>query len=122
MNNNDYAFVTIDDTIINLADTNSFDSIFFIPGISAPGTASFSERTGIRGQDTFTYTFDTTGTFTVGLGVVDQGDFITSSALLIENVELTSVPEPSSGVTILGLGMAMGVSGFCQKKLSKRNK
>ncbi|MGK7939128.1 MAG: PEP-CTERM sorting domain-containing protein [Crocosphaera sp.] len=127
LNNNDYAFVTINDTIITLADTNSFDSIFFVPGISAPGTANFIERTGVIGQDTFTYTFDTTGTVTVGLGLIDQGDFITSSALWVENVELTnaeltSVPEPSYGVTILGLGMAMGISGFCKKKLSKRNK
>ncbi len=115
VNNNDYAFVTIDGTIIQLADTNSS----FIPGISAPGTAIFSEQTGVQ---TFTHTFDMTGTVTVGLGVVDIGDFVTSSALSIENAQLLSIPEPSSGVTILGLGMAMGVSGFCKKKLSKRNR
>ncbi len=109
--NNDYAFVTIDDTIIQLADTNSS----FIAGISAPGTAVFSEQTGL---ESFAYTFDMTGTVNVGFGVVDIGDFITSSALSVENVQLTPVPEP---LTILGAGTAISFGGFFKKKLSKRN-
>lgn len=110
--NNDYAFVTIDDTIIRLADTNSD----FIPGMSAPGTDVFSEQTGIQ---SFSYIFDTTGTVNVGFGVIDIGDFVTSSALSVENVELTPIPEP---LTILGAGTAISFGGFFKRKLSKKTK
>lgn len=110
--NNDYAFVTIGDSIIRLADTNSGS---FLPGINAPGTAVFTEQTGIQ---SFTHTFNMTGTVNVGFGVIDIGDFITSSALSVENVQLTPIPEP---LTILGAGTAIGFGGLFKKKLSKRN-
>ncbi len=51
--------------------------------------------------------------------MVDIGDFITSSALSVENVQLTPVPEP---LTILGAGTAISFGGFFKRKLSQGQK
>ncbi|MGD1806050.1 PEP-CTERM sorting domain-containing protein [Dapis sp. BLCC M126] len=98
---NDSAFVSISGLNI-LADTNSN----FITSITP-----FSEETGYQ---SFSYTFSETGNYTLGFGAVNVGDDAVNSGLLIDNVELTSTPEPT---TILGL-FATACGAF---SLLKRN-
>lgn len=91
---NDFAFVSISSgSLTTLATTLSTLSISF---------TSFGVETG---YSEFSYVFNASGTYTLGLGVVDVGDTDVTSGLLIDNVSLTpsAVPEPSSLIlTVIG--------------------
>jgi hypothetical protein len=64
-------------------------------------TTQFFQETGFQ---TFSYTIPTTGTYTLGIGVTNKFDNFNDSGLLIDNVRLTSVPDPSTVLSLLGLG------------------
>ncbi len=91
---NDFAFATIqsdsDSKFFSLADTVSNFS---------NSSTSLAQETGFN---TFSYTVPTTGSYTLGIGVVDVGEPTRVSGLLVDKVE--SVPETSSKTTS-ALGM-----------------
>lgn len=97
---NDFAFVTLSGTVDELADT-------FSPLVGTLAATNFENQTGFT---TFSYTFTTAGTYTLGLGVVDVGDGANDSGLLVDNVLLSSsstpkgVPEPTSVLGVLAFG------------------
>ena len=95
----DYAFVTIDDQVIRLVDN--------VNEASNP-SSPYGNETGIN---TFSQAFLNSGTFTVGLGVVDVDDFDVSSALIIN-----PIPEPSSTLGLLFLGILSAGSALKHKK------
>ncbi|WP_009633448.1 hypothetical protein [Synechocystis sp. PCC 7509] len=99
--NNDFAFFSLTG-LTELADTNVsfFDSL-----------SPFREETGYQ---TTSYTITTAGTYTLGLGVINSGDFKVQSGLLVDNVRTETVPEPASMLGILAFGALGG------KKLLKR--
>ncbi|BAZ29892.1 hypothetical protein NIES4074_23390 [Cylindrospermum sp. NIES-4074] len=106
--NKDFGFLVVDNKVVKLADfTNAI-----LPGTS-PG---FQKNTGFN---TYSYTFNSAGTYKLGFGVVDVGDYVTTSALDIRNGNIQQVaqevPEPT---TILGSLMALsyGLLGRFQKK------
>lgn len=81
---NDYAFVTIDGAALLLADTNTSGFVF--------SGSSFQQETGWR---MFAHEFTTSGTVTLGLGVVDVEDASApgfESALLIDCLTLDGAP------------------------------
>ena len=91
---NDFAFVSLVG-LSELADTVSTFSL---------SPTSFDEETGFQ---TFSFDITTTGTYTLGLGVIDSIDLIVDSALIVDNV---SVPEPLTGLgalTATGFGLAL---------------
>ncbi|MEC4818809.1 MAG: hypothetical protein SAK29_36875 [Scytonema sp. PMC 1069.18] len=74
---NDFAFASIiPNTLSELADTGS--TFVLSPTI-------FSEETD---YNTFTLKFTNAGTYTVGVGVVDVGDSIVDSGLLVDNFKI----------------------------------
>ncbi|WP_299408196.1 PEP-CTERM sorting domain-containing protein [Acaryochloris sp. IP29b_bin.148] len=77
---NDFAFVSVRPLggTSTLADTNSR---FPLLG----NNARFNDETG---YNTFSYDIPTTGTYTLGLGVVDVGDRVVNSGLLVDNVNV----------------------------------
>ncbi|WP_424102806.1 PEP-CTERM sorting domain-containing protein [Moorena producens] len=101
---NDFSFVSIAKMVDGLADTNS---PLFIESLT-----DFDEETGFQ---SFSYTFETSGTYSLGIGVLDEDDFIVNSGLLIDNVELTPVPEPASILGLLALS-ALGTGAAFKKK------
>lgn len=60
------------------------------------------------GYSTHTFTFNTAGDYTIGFGVVNAIDAAGPSALLIDSVSLSAVPEPTSlaGLSLLGVALA----------------
>jgi len=106
--NNDYAFVTIGSQVFNLANISSATTI---PG----GTlGSIPNPYARQISGTFSHTFNTAGTYNVGIGVVDgDSDFITSSGLSFRNANTQSVPEP---LTIFGLVIVAGFGVMLKKK------
>ncbi len=81
---NDFAFVSIEseDSQI-LADT-------FSP-LDTSETGVFFQETG---YDSFNYTFEEGGTFTIGVGVVDVGDTGVETGLLVDNFSLSGGSSP----------------------------
>lgn len=113
--NNDFAFVvTLSDTS-NLANTYA---TFF------PSSTPFANETGFQ---PFSQKVSTTGSYTLGIGVVNVADSEVQSGLLLDNFTLKpqnndpkGVPEP---LTIVGSGMALGFGALFKKQSSKgRNK
>ena len=88
----DYAFVMIDGELVKLADLGHASAPAGDWGVQS-GYLSFS-----RG-------ISTTGIHTIAFGVVDVGDFTASSALLVDGVLVTAVPEPEGAVLML-IGLA----------------
>lgn len=82
---NDFAFFTVGPTALKLADT-------FYPEFFQADLLDFT--TGVR---TFTYSFPSAGLYTIGVGVIETtgGD---TSALLFDNVRLTTSGVPSTNV------------------------
>ncbi|GAA6624200.1 hypothetical protein [Scytonema sp. NUACC26] len=76
---NDFAFVKINGVIFKLADT-------FSPLVSSSSN-DFDTETGLK---TFSYTATYGSSLTLGFGVVNVGDTIIGSGLLIDNVKIES--------------------------------
>ncbi|MDJ0691843.1 MAG: PEP-CTERM sorting domain-containing protein [Xenococcaceae cyanobacterium MO_188.B32] len=121
-NEND-SFVANDTTYLTLVNTiDSSYSVITLANINSnlsPSSSSlrFKKETGTNSFSTKL----TTGEYILGLNVIDDTDSTVSSALLVDNIRITtdskpptSVPEPAS---ILGL-IAVGGLGFLQKKSS----
>ncbi|MBL8907291.1 MAG: VCBS domain-containing protein [Rhizobiales bacterium] len=73
---NDYAVLTINGQFIELADVASLENT--IGNVSQTGWT------------TYTYTVTQTGTLTIGFAVVDVGDAVVDSVLLVDNVQVNS--------------------------------
>ena len=92
----DFSFVSITSSdnsgsyLLKLADVTNATSEFSL--------TEFFKETGFQ---TFSFKLPTTGTYTLGLGIIDVGDSDIDSGLLIDNFKLTSVPEPTSGLSLL---------------------
>lgn len=81
-NYNDFAFFTL-----SQIGTNKLANTFSVSPISLRDLTVFEYHTGFQ---TYSYTFTTAGTYTLGFGVVDVGDGFAESGLLIDNVSLSN--------------------------------
>lgn len=101
--NNDFAFFSLGG-LSTLANTST--ATFF-----SSNTVLDSE-TGFR---TFSFVIPTTGSFTLGFGVVNVVDSSVTSALLVDNIQFappSAIPEPTTVFGLLGLGsMLVGSLG-----------
>lgn len=100
----DYAFFVANGVVTRLADVSNANN----------ASSLFNSETGTT---TFNYTFANTGNYQVGIGVVDIGDFNSTSALQITNAQTEPVPEP---LTILGTAVAGGFGVMLRRKRSKK--
>jgi hypothetical protein len=101
---NDFAFwsLTSEQGGALLADT------FSAPFLT--GTAGFNEQLGYR---TTSYTLTTSGTFTLGFGVVDVGDTNVGSALLVDNITFAGIANPTPApATLLIVGVSLGCTAL----------
>ncbi|NJL78238.1 MAG: PEP-CTERM sorting domain-containing protein [Richelia sp. RM2_1_2] len=100
----DYAFFVANGVITTLANVSD---------ASNSSSTNFNSETGAR---TFNYTFANAGNYQVGIGIVDIGDFSSTSALQISNAQTEPVPEP---LTIFGTAVAGGFGVMLRRKRSK---
>lgn len=77
---NDTAFLSVNGSNFELADTGS-------KFVDALKVDEFDEQTGTK---TLTFQVKNAGTYTLGFGVVDVGDAIVDSGLVIDNIEVKS--------------------------------
>jgi hypothetical protein len=95
--NPDYAFFAIDGVVTRFAGAAD----------ATTGSTPYSFETGSSFGPT--HTFASAGLVTVVFGVVEVGDFLGSSALLLREVTLTApIPEPAS-VASLAAGLSLGL-------------
>ncbi len=93
-NGNDFAFLLFDGTLTRLA--NTFTA-------SGPTLSVFTYETGFKSMS---FALPASGAHSIAFGVVDVDDALGASALLVDNVTVTAVPEPSS-VMLLLAGLAL---------------
>ena len=93
---NDFSFWSL----VNIQGGTVLASTQFPTFSSSPSV--FNEETGFN---TVSYELPSSGSFLLGFGVMDVGDTIVDSGLLIDNVTITGVPEPTS-LALLGIGLA----------------
>lgn len=107
---NDFAFV-----VTQFSTALSHADAAFLPSLTV-----FNLETGFQ---TFSETMPSSGTFSLGIGIVDAGDAFFDAALLIDRVSVTSggMPIPEGGTLLLfGTGMA-GIAALrrrCRKEPS----
>jgi hypothetical protein len=91
----DYAFVAINGVVTKLADIGYSPSL-----TSLTGPLTFA-----TGVNTFTYNAASAGNYTFGLGVVDILDFTGTSMLVVDEFQVSAIPEPEHYTMLLaGLG------------------
>ena len=90
VNGNDFSFYVLDGAIVELADIEENFPLSFVP---ATGTG-FARQTGFFTLNLF---FATAGVHTLAFGVVDEGNAVVNSGLLVDAAEVpAAVPEPAS--------------------------
>jgi len=98
---NDFSFVSIvSNTLDTLADTND---------AFVTSATSFNQETGFN---SFSYTFSTAGTYTIGVGVVDVQDTSIPSALLVDNFSFTGNVSTEGGNYTMFVGSGDTVSNI----------
>jgi hypothetical protein len=98
----DFGFLAINGTVFK-----------FVDAFSAPVSSQFNSTFGDFNQvswgwanASYTYTAASTGAVSLVLGVVDVGDYNSTSELRIDNISVSAVPEPESYAMLLaGLGL-----------------
>src|SRR5919199_4627253 len=108
-NFNDFAFVSIQ--------SDSFSQLFSLADTVSTFINSSTRYSNETGYRQFSYTIPTTGTYTLGIGVVDVGEPTRTSGLLVDKVE--AVPEPGSALVLL-VGGALGT--ISMRMRSRKNK
>lgn len=101
---NDFAFFTLSARSRSLA--NTFDPVLI----------SFSRLAKETGYQTYSYTIEDAGTYTLGFGVIDVGDSTVNSALLVDKISYQAIPEP---LTVLGVATALGFGVKFKRSLRK---
>jgi len=97
---NDFAFFSVNPFSLELADTNS---PFF-----TSSSAGFNQETGFQ---TISIGIAQTGTYTLAFGVVDVGDTVVDSALIVDNVQV--IPSFSTGIGFnSGTDVVLNSTGF----------
>lgn len=97
---NDYAFLVIDGTVFNLSN-----------GLTLTSASSYDFGFTTTGQSYQSSVFDSAATLNVGFGVVDVDNFVGSSALVVDNVSVAAVPEPSAFAALAGFA-ALGFAAL----------
>jgi hypothetical protein len=103
----DFGFVSITPVgaggaLVKLADTTS--SL-----VAAPAASGFSRMTGFH---TFTFTFTTAGTYTIGVGAMNAGDQTVNSALLVDNFIFPPVSSDGSYTVTVTSGQNVAGKDF----------
>jgi hypothetical protein len=100
---NDFAFLVVNGTVSELADTNSF----FVPFNGTINGTAFNEVTPWISIFTSSISPPVIQ-ITLALGVVDVGDTTVDSGLLVDTLEVNPprVPEPGTWILVGGTGLA----------------
>ena len=101
---NDFSFFSISSALTELADVK------------------FVADYGSTGLQNFVYTFQNSGSYSLGFGVANALDNGFNSQLSVDNVKVssaTSVPEPASVLGLLAVG-AMGASSTLKRKQGQK--
>ena len=100
---NDFAFVSLN-SLSTLASPLTSKLVPF---------SAFDQQTEFK---PFSFKIPTTGTYTLGLGVTNVTDTVGDSGLLVDNVKLEAVPEPSAVLGIIAVAVGAAASRLLRKQ------
>jgi len=106
--NYDFSFMTLTST--NLLFVQKLAGNVILPPEDIPLFPSATIFLMETGFDTFSFTLPTSGTYTLGLGVVHVSDDVFDSGLIIDNFKIVSVTEPAT-ILLLSTGL-IGLAGY----------
>ena len=86
--------------------------------VTASSSARFDFETGTRTGQLPVITL--AGTYTVGFGVTDFGNNAVGSGLLLDNVQVIAIPEPSAAILLLGLAGTWYLAATARGLLRRR--
>ncbi|HIK44195.1 MAG TPA: PTPA-CTERM sorting domain-containing protein [Leptolyngbyaceae cyanobacterium M65_K2018_010] len=89
---NDFAFTTLSPLVEGLA--------------SVKLVGNTSGNTTSTGPRTFSWAIPTAGTYTLGFGVINVGDNLFGSTLVVDDVSSTPIPTPALLPGLIGMGVA----------------
>jgi len=113
---NDYSFVVVGNTVIRLLASNDSDN----GSLTGPVVTFNGGNYRTSDYQNFSFTFNTAGTFQVGVGVVDVGDTGVASGLLLDDFRLSAVPEPAAWGLLLGSLVLSGGVGWRWRRRLRR--
>lgn len=102
--NLDYAYFAINGTKVSFATVAS----------ATNASSSYAYETGVQNA---VQVFTSSGTVILSFGVVDINGFDVSSAVSIDNIILTSIPEPSAYATLVG-SLALGFVALRRRRVA----
>jgi hypothetical protein len=88
-------------------DTDNIDRAFIAINNVINPKASNTAIT-LTGNSPFSYSFATTGSYRVAIGIVDVRDAFSSSILTVNRADLTSIPTPALLPGLIALGLRIG--------------
>ncbi len=111
LTNETASFIPLNDfSFVSISSLSALGTTF--PPAGPLSMTQFFQETGFQ---PFSFTIPTTGTYTLGIGVTDWRDTTKDSVLLVDNVQLASVPEPTSTLGLLAFG-ALGAGSVLKRK------
>lgn len=105
-------------TNINAGDVLRFDYSFATADSDRAFVTINDSAIALGAGTPFSYSFESAGTYNVGIAVVDVEDAIGSSQLIVSNAKLNPVPEP---ITILGSLTALGFGVSMRRRFGRKN-
>jgi hypothetical protein len=107
----DFSFVSISSPVKSILSELADATTFSLLGLSQ--STGFLQETGFQ---SFSFQIPTDGIYKLGVGVTNKFDNFTDSAVLVDNFQITSVPEPTSVLGILGFGAFLGAGSVLKRK------
>jgi len=101
--NYDYSFVSLTSSNLLLLEKLAGNDPSALPPPLVASNTVFQNETGFK---MFSFILPKTGTYTLGIGVTGVADENFDSGLIIDDVKVASVPEPST-ILLLGSALAM---------------